>query len=381
MEKSEIKNFILELLLIIFLFFVLFTTNIITRNILAIFLFIYMIIVSLSLKKRTVFSMYKKQVTFMMVVFALLYLALFYFLGLYFGFKMAKILLSIKTILKIIFPLIIIIISSEVIRKIFLAQRINFNFGFIKGNITGFFTFISMVLIDLVVYINIYNLHSLEEFWEVLSHIVFASLSCNLLYNYISNRFGSIGIIIYRLIICLYVYVIPIVPDIYIFFDSFFRMLYPYLIYVIIENKYTDKYFVISYGEKKRNFIINIIMIVVMTLLIMLISCQFRYGILVVGSDSMKNTINVGDAIIYKSYKDEIINKGQVIVFNYNGIKTIHRVVDIKNVNGEYRFYTKGDANSKMDLGYRIKAEIDGVVISKVKYVGYPTLWVRELFS
>lgn len=377
MKKNEIKIYVLELLLIMILFFAFFTKNIVTRNVLSIFLFIYMIIVCLCLKKRTVFSMYKKQVTFMMIIFALLYLGLFYLLGLFSGFKMAKILLSIKTIVTIIFPLMVIIISSEVIRKVFLAQRILF----MKKNVSVIFTFISMFLIDLVIYINIYDLYSLEDFWEALGHIVFASLSCNLLYNYISSRFGSVGIIIYRLITCLYVYIIPIVPDIYIFFNSFFRMLYPYLIYIILENKYMERDLVISYGEKRKNFIINIIMIIVMTLIIMLVSCQFRYGILVVGSGSMKNTINIGDAIIYKSYDGEVINKGQVIVFNHNGIQTIHRVVDIKNFNGEYRFYTKGDANARMDNGYRTKNEIDGLVVLKVKYIGYPTLWVHKLFS
>lgn len=377
MKKSEIKIYVLELLLIMILFFAFFTKNIITRNVLSVFLLIYMIIVCLCLKKRTVFSMYKKQVTFMMVVFALLYLGLYYLLGLFSGFKMAKILLSIKTIVTIIFPLMVIIISSEVIRTIFLAQRILF----MKKNISVIFTFISMFLIDLVIYINIYDLYSLEDFWEVLGHVVFASLSCNLLYNYISSRFGSVGIVIYRLIIGLYVYVIPIVPDIYIFFNSFFRMLYPYLIYIIIENKYTEIDFVISYGEKRKKFIINIIMIIVMTLIIMLVSCQFKYGILVVGSGSMKNTINIGDAIIYKSYNGEVIDKGQVIVFNYNGIQTIHRVIDIKNFNGEYRFYTKGDANARMDNSYRTSDEIDGLVVLKVKYIGYPTLWVHKLFS
>ena len=159
MRKSEIKIYILELLLIVILFFAFFTKNIITRNILSIFLFIYMIIVCSFLKKRNVFSMYKKQVIFMMIIFSLLYLGLFYFLGLFSGFKKAKIFLSIKTLTTIIFPLIIIIVSSEVIRKVFLAQKIRFK----KINLSLIFTFISMFLIDLVIYINIYDLSSLND--------------------------------------------------------------------------------------------------------------------------------------------------------------------------------------------------------------------------
>lgn len=377
MKKDEIKIYVLELLLIIVLFFAFFKKNIITRNVLSIFLLIYMLVVCLNLKKRIVFSMYKKQVTFMMIIFAIIYLGLFYFLGLFSGFRMAKILLSIKTIMTIILPLIVIIVSSEVIRNVFLAHRIRFK----KFDLSVIFTFISLFLIDLVVYINIYELYSLKEFWETLSYIILASISCNLLYNYISCRFGSVGIIVYRLITCLYVYIIPVVPDIYMFFNSFFRMVYPYFIYIILEGKYIERDFVISYSDKRWNFITNIVLILGMCLIIMLTSCQFKYGILVVGSGSMYNTINVGDAIIYKRFDGEVINKGQVIVFSYNGIQTIHRVVDIKNVNGEYRFYTKGDANSRMDDDYRTKDEINGLVTLKIKYIGYPTLWVYKLFS
>lgn len=377
MKKSIIKIYVLELLLIIILFFAFFFKNIITRNVLSIFLFGYMIITCLSLKKRIVFSIYKNQAVFMMLVFALVYLGLFYFFGLFSGFKIAKISLSFKTIVTIIFPLIILIVSSEVIRNVFLAQKIYFK----NKNISVVFTFVSMVLIDLVIYINIYDLYSVEEFFEALGFIFFASLSCNFLYNYISTRFGMLSIVIYRLITSLYVYIIPIIPDIYIFFNSFFRMVYPYLIYLIFENKYKENDFVISSIEKKKNFFINIITIIIMTLIIMLVSCQFKYGMLVVGSRSMENTINIGDVIIYQSYNGEDIDKGQVIVFEYNRIKTIHRVIDIKNFNGEYRFYTKGDANSRMDYGYRTKSEIEGIVIFKVKYIGYPTLWVHELFS
>lgn len=377
MKKDEIKIYVLELLLIIVLFFTFFEKNIITRNVLSIFLLIYMLVVCLNLKKRIVFSMYKKQVTFMMIIFAIIYLGLFYFLGLFSGFRMAKILLSIKTIMTIILPLIVIIVSSEVIRNVFLAHRIRFK----KFDLSVIFTFISLFLIDLVVCINIYDLYSLKEFWETLSYIILASISCNLLYNYISCRFGSVGIIVYRLITCLYVYIIPVVPDIYMFFNSFFRMVYPYFIYIILEGKYIERDFVISYSDKRWNFITNIVLILVMCLIIMLTSCQFKYGILVVGSGSMYNTINVGDAIIYKRFDGEVINKGQVIVFSYNGIQTIHRVVDIKNVNGEYRFYTKGDANSRMDDDYRTKDEINGLVTLKIKYIGYPTLWVYKLFS
>ena len=133
--------------------------------------------------------------------------------------------------------------------------------------------------------------------------------------------------------------------------------------------------------EKKKELFGNTFLIVISALLVMLISCQFKYGIIVVGSGSMTGTIDKGDAVIFEKYDNQEIQVGQVIIFEYNNIQTIHRVIDIQVVNGEYRYYTQGDANAKRDEEYRKTEDIYALVDLKVKYIGYPTLWVRDLFS
>lgn len=381
MKRDKFKIYILQLLLIVILFFALFAPSIFTRSILMVIMFIYMIITSLLLKKRKIDSIYKKQVTILMTIFAVLYLGIFYLIGIYFGFEKSKIILSIWSLFRFIIPLSIIIISSEIIRKVFLSQEAIIHIKSININLSQIFTYIAMVLVDLVIYTGIYDLTNLDDFLMALGFVLFASLSCNLLYNYISVRYDSKGIIIYRLITILYVYFIPIVPDVYIFFKSFLRMLYPYIIYIYLEKLYSKNDFTISYIDKRKEIVGNTVLLVVMTLLIMLISCQFRYGILVIGSRSMTGTINKGDAVIFEKYDNQNIQKGQVIIFDYNGVQTVHRVFEIKNVNGVYRYYTKGDANKNMDDGYITEDKIYALVKLKVKYIGYPTLWVRELFS
>jgi signal peptidase I len=93
----------------------------------------------------------------------------------------------------------------------------------------------------------------------------------------------------------------------------------------------------------------------------------------------MANVIDRGDAVIYEKYDGQTIDEGQIIVFDYNGMTTVHRVIDIKTVNGVMRYYTKGDANKDAD-GYVTNKKIYGIVKLKLKYFGYPTLWVRDLF-
>ena len=112
----------------------------------------------------------------------------------------------------------------------------------------------------------------------------------------------------------------------------------------------------------------------------MLISCKFRYGLLVIATESMTGTVNKGDAIIYESYDDQKIKLGQVLVFDKEGTQTVHRVVEIQDLNGQIRYITEGDANGERDKDYITNENIYGLVKLRVKCIGYPTLWVRELF-
>lgn len=381
MKLDKLKTIFLELLLVGILFFTLFAPNVRTRIILSIIMVIYVVIIHYALKRRSNISMYERQVMILMLVFAMIYLGAFYAMGLYFGFKGAKIVLSAWGFFRFIIPISIIIITSEIIRKVLISQEVFIKIKKFKVNISKILTYIAMVLVDLIIYTDVYDLTNLNDFLTAVGFVLFASLSCNLLYNYISTRYGSKGIIIYRLITVLYIYIIPIIPDVYLFFRTFLRVLYPYIIYAILERSYSKKVKGSTRREKRNSFIGNTILIVIVALSIMLISCQFRFGILVIGSGSMTGTINKGDAVVFEQYKKQNIEEGQIIIFGYNDIQTVHRVMEIKKVNGEYRYYTKGDANASYDDKYRTDRDIKGLVKFKVKYIGYPTLWLRSLFE
>ena len=371
MKKDKLKVYFLQILLLIILFFALFVSNIFTRMIVAIILAAYAVVVTHALKKRNILSIYRKQVTILMLVFAVIYLLGFYLMGLYFGYYKAVVQLSTWSVITYIIPLSIIVISSEIIRNVFISQ---------KACLSKLFAFIALVLVDLIVYTNIYDIVTLNGFLNIIGFVLFASVACNLLYNYICARFGHKPIIVYRLLTVLYAYIIPIIPDVYIFFRSFLRMVFPYVIYMTLEYTYAKSNFAVAYKDKQRNIIGTTCMLVITTLIIMLVSCQFKYGILVIGSSSMAGHINKGDAIIYERYDGGLINKDEVIVFKRDNIKVIHRVIDVRVVNGEYRYYTKGDANMQRDDGYVTAKDIIGTTDLRIKYIGYPSLWLRDIF-
>lgn len=372
MKIDKVKIYLLEIILFIFLLFALFESNIITKTSLAIILFIHMFLCIFLLKKRKALPLYHKQVSIVMIAFSILYLAGFYLMGLYFGYYDATVKLSLWSLYKYIIPLTVIIISSEVIRNILLSQ---------KGKLIKFLAFIIMVLIDLIIYTGVYDLNNLEDFLTVVGFILFASVACNLLYNYVSSNFGYKGIIIYRLVTILYVYFIPFVPNVYIFFKSVIRMIYPYIIYLVLDYTYAKRTFTTDYVDHRKKIVNTSSLVVFATLVSMLVSCQFRYGIIVIGSGSMTGTIDKGDATFFEKYENQDIKEGMVIIFNKNNIRIIHRIIEIQRINGETRYYTKGDANVQADEGYITDKDIVGITLFKIKYIGYPSIWVRDLFT
>lgn len=381
MKTDKTKSYILELVLIPILLLAFLIPTSYARWGLAIVLTAYALICRYLLKRKKIKSHYKDQVMIIMIVLALMYLGVYYATGLYFDLVNSKILFSINTLFRIIIPLTIIIVATENIRESFLCQDLTITIKSKKINLSPFITFISMVIIDLLIYNGSYDIKNLEDLLTIVGYVLFASLSSNLLFNYVSIRYDKRGIIIYRLITTLFPYIIPIVPEIYIFFESFLKMLYPYIMYVIIEKLFSKNEFAVSYGEQRKEFILNTILMIITAGLIMLISCQFHYGIMVIGSNSMKGALNKGDAIIFEKYTTQELQEGNVIIFDYNGMQTIHRIDEIIKVNGEYHFYTKGDANKNLDNGYRTQSDIQGVVNLRIKYLGYPTLWIRSLFK
>ena len=239
-----------------------------------------------------------------------------------------------------------------------------------------------MVLIDLILYTDVYSMNEFDTFIETIGFTLFASVSCNLMYNYVSKRYGSVPIIIYRLITVLYVYVIPYIPDVFMFFRCVLRTVYPYMIFQLLEYTYPNKKLVVAYKDSIKSVISKTIIVIIAVIMAMLVSCNFKYGMLIIGSGSMTGTINKGDAMIYEQYDGEgEIKEGDVVIFDDGSKQVVHRVIEAKKVNGINKYVTKGDANIEKDEAFITKSDIIGLYKFRIKSIGYPSLWLRDIFS
>lgn len=373
MKKDKIIEYFFIICLCCVLFFNLFVLNVFNNKyVFSIFLLLYWVICNKFVKGRKISNQNKKNVILLVTVFALIYVILLYIIGIFAGFYKNPVGFSIKNLYRRIIPITAIIIFSELIRAIIVTKN--------NKKPTILIT-IALVLVDICLDIQLYSSFRLEEILSLVGYVCMSSISINLLCNYMVKRYGTIPCILYRIIITMYAYIFPILPDIYAFFETVYRIIYPYLIYIIIDFTFSKNNFKFALKDKQINLISLIIGIIFSLGLVMLVSCKFKYGIMVVGSYSMSGCFEKGDAVIFEQYKEQELQEGDVIIFNKEGIRTIHRIDDKQKYNNETIFYTKGDNNQQRDKGYITSQDITGIVRKKVLYIGWPTVWLNEVFT
>ena len=325
------------------------------------------------IRKRSIHSYNKQQVLFIVIVFAVLYLTLYYLSGLKYGFVISsKGQITLPSFLKYVAPISVIIILSEKIREVLLAQpmRAAVPLSYAVG-----------VASELVCAGGIPTIRHAYQVADLFGLVIFPALTANVLFTYLVRRYGKTSSTVYRMIMTLYVYFIPATSDVPKALCAFVLVLLPLIIYLFIDMLYEKRVkYALKRSRGKIGWIFTAAALTLMLSFIMLITCQFRFGMVMIATDSMTGAIDRSDAVIYETYeKYGPIEEGDVIIFGENNKRVVHRVVEIENVNGQRHYITKGDANPGNDPGYRIDSDIIGVVRLRVRFLGYPSLILHEL--
>ena len=324
------------------------------------------------IRKRGIPSYNWREVAMLLSVIAAVAVMLYYLTGLKFGFYRNGYGIRLEVVLKYILPIFAIIVATEIIRSIIRAQESVF---------ADVISYLAFAFAEVLINYSLLQIFNFNNFMDVMGLVFFPALISNLLYHYLSKRYGALPNIAYRLITTLYVYIIPIgsrIPDSLL---AFVRLCLPLAIYFFIDFLYEKKKKYALARTNKLSAAISAVVLIAMAAVVMLISNSFQYGAYVIATESMTGELNKGDIAIYEEYNGQSIDEGQVVVFHQNGGKVIHRVVKKENINGQNRYYTKGDANEDQDVGYITDGDIKGVVELKLPYFGYPTLWLREFIS
>ena len=346
------------------------------RIIAAILLIPAAVLIWMFIKKRLTLSMNSKQVLLLISVIGLLYSVFYYVSGLHFGFTKTGYGFKADIIFLHTVPIAIIIVCAELIRHVLCVQ---------KDKFATAFAYLIALCSDLVICATIPAVTNMATFMDMVGMTLFPGIGANLLFNYLTVRYGFLPNIVYKALTVWVFYLIPYGSAISDSLLGFIDLILPIAIFMFIDALYEHKrkYALGNVSRVRRvlSAILSTVCLVIMLGTVMLISNQFKYGAYVIATPSMTGELNKGDTAIYEKLDDQPIKEGQVIVFEKNKTVIVHRVVDIQTINGITRYYTKGDANEDLDAGYILRSDIIGLVDNKIPYIGYPTIWLRSLFK
>ena len=341
-----------------------------------IFLKLLLLVKYFGIEKKNDRYQKENMLNILIIIFA--YYLVTYLIGIFVGFVQSSYILKFKSIIQNVFPILMIILLSELLRYEYTTK------GKQCKTVIGLAVFF-FILIDISVGIREDSLKNLQAIIIFIASIGIPAIAKNIMLTYQSYHTNYKMPILYRCLMELPVYILPIVPDLGIYVDSSIKTMIPAIILYFSYELYRNKEKKEKIQKTKRYDLVFYLIIAFLSFIVVMTSGLFKYYALAVGSGSMTPNINKGDAVIVKKLdKEEIkqIEVGDVLVFKNNGITIVHRVVQINKITEDkYYFYTKGDNNNGYD-GYPISIEnIIGVAKGRIRWIGYPTVILNEILQ
>jgi signal peptidase len=305
----------------------------------------------------------------------LIYTILYFLSGLIFGFVKSPYSTKIFSLIKNIWKLIIPIIGIEYVRGIILDTNKKNKFVIISTTILVF-------LLELNINTFLKNFNLSEDCFKYISQTVIPLLATEMLSSYLCLK-GSYKLSIsYRLILEIIIIISPIYPDLNWFATGIIGIVFPAIIYIYYKYDYQKKDRTISRRKlKKQNPIIYIPTLLIIVLFTCFMLGLLKYEPVAIMSNSMNPLYYRGDVLVINKANNENITVGDIIIYSTDTKIIAHRVVNIIEENGEKYYQTKGDANQSVDLKLVEKDQIIGKYQFHVKYIGYPSVWLNDLFN
>ena len=315
-----------------------------------------------------------KDVILDTIVFVTIFLLLYYLFGLVSGFARVGNYYSWAAMRDYVLPVAFISVIREILRYNYLVKIGNDKTLLIIGVIT-------FILIEVSNSIYFGSFNSGVQVFKYFALTLLPAISFNAYATYAAKNSGYSSTMIYSLIMGLYPYLIPVIPDGSEYVVSIIKLLLPviilYRIYLTVKNESDEK---ISRDYNKKDYISLSVATIVVAVLVYFSSGYFKYYVVAIATGSMSPNIKVGDVVVIKKTDDyENIKVGEIIAYDYHDHLIVHRLINKIEVEGRYYFYSKGDANKDED-NYVIDQEmIIGTTNIKIPYLGLPTVWLNRL--
>ena len=363
MKKFEI--YIIEILLFIsIIMFNIIFKSVLFQSVSIIILTIYSI-ARFGIMKDNNYS--KNTVIKMVISCILIYLVTIYLIGLILGFNKTPAAFSIDYFIKVISLDALIIISEEILRYIIARNTQHKK--------------LPLIILNVIIEINGYNFKDNELVFIFVTTVVIPTISMQAICSYLTYKVSYLPSLILNMVISLYQYVFPIVPNLGYYLYATTSIALPYVIYYSVSRLLHYKEKVDVHRNKMVKSLIYIPVFVFLVILVMLVSGIFTHKLIAIGSNSMSPIYERGDAVIYKKIDAKDLMVGEIIAFKKSERIVTHRIVKITKRGNSYIINTKGDANNAPDAWEVKDSEVLGVVNYSIKYIGYPTLWFNDIYT
>ena len=373
MKKSYIKLLILSFLTIFLCTINAFLVKKLTTHSLIIIMLISLIIIKLTLGFEKDRHRYSKDISLEIIISLFIIFLLFYLSGLLIGYAKTNNYLTGNALQNIVIPLIIYLIVKEYLRYSLITKSSE-NLALI------ILMTITFIFLDNTIPFAISGVTFSKRTFLLFALTFLPSLTENILCSWITYHFGFKPSLIYVLIIKLYPYLLPIIPNPNEYIYSIIFFLLPIIILFKLRKWLTmDRVNEEVERSRKKQLWPYIPLTIIVITLVYFVSGYFKYYAVAIATGSMVPTINKGDVVIVnQQFTEDDLETGAVIAYKYGGKVIVHRINDLIKKDKTIIIYTKGDANNDID-GWKVTPDmIIGIVKKKVPAIGFPTIWLNE---
>lgn len=207
---------------------------------------------------------------------------------------------------------------------------------------------------------------------------ILPEITTNVVFSYTARYGNWIPGVLYKLCTNIYYWISPIIPNAPWVMTAIVDTTIPVILFLYIRYEKNK----LDIFRTKENIINSDPRNVIPLVIAIILAIWFAIGIfpikpVAIASGSMEKELYVGDIAIIKKCNANDVNVGDIIEYQMDGYTVIHRIIEKKQKNGEFLFITKGDNNQMADSENVKEKQLIGKVIFKIKYLGYPAIWLH----
>lgn len=136
-------------------------------------------------------------------------------------------------------------------------------------------------------------------------------------------------------------------------------------------------------GRKRVRNVLFLLVVIAVGVAPAILTSKFGYGFSPILTGSMAPTADPGDVFLTRLVSASELKSNDVIAVSnqVTGIYYAHRIMEVKNYNGELRIITKGDANESVDRDPFMVSPYSKVslVVKTIPLVGRPMVYMNTV--